>query len=565
MYCTACGKENPDGARYCCACGKLMHEGGRITPASPAPERNDQRPADDGALSPLVDVSREGTSSMEASCTPSTGAEEAGEASRHEPVNSAEPTLTEATSFGEVVPRSEADTGVEAAAISDARFRVGAWLMVASGFLMLSVLVLASSLKIQLPDQTKTQLSGGAIWDLITAFGLRKRTEGWRKFAIVRGLLGLLFGGSLLFSQATPTVTTLGQGVCGLVFSTAFLAILFNPPSRGRIRLGVAGATIAWVFLVGSSFLPPYLALLTERKQIRAFSLPDRIIENRQRGYRVTLPDGWKVLSRDNPILKPPEDGLVLADLDDKCLAMFLIKTDPNSSDPSAAMARRLSRKDGEVTEVAVENVQFMGRSGARLARSFKDESGAPYKGYWTVVKSGWNYFVLWGWYPERSEQRAGPALLRLQEGFALVRPFADVASEGMDLPAFTPREALYPLLVRVDEDNLTAAEYAALTSRAATEGLALLSASEQKTNTEIYMRAFGTLAQNERKVVSAYYAALAKGTVDSALQAQGVALVRRAVGGLSPEDQALLGKISAAAVRAWLDSHPSGGRKTTP
>jgi hypothetical protein len=429
--------------------------------------------------------------------------------------------------------------------------------MAVSGLISLSFLVLLAVLKIDLPNNEGAKLGGAALWDLINAYGISRQSDGWRKVGVVRAILGFGYALITLFGQTAQTVTTLGTGAYGLMYCISILAILLDPPSRTRIRLSIAGVIAAWVVGLASWALPPYVAALKEQEQILASSLPDRVVENRRVGYRISLPEGWTVLAKDNPILKAPDEGFVMADLDDKCYAMFVPKVDANTHDSSGAMAQRLARKEGDSTDAPFTSTEFMGRPGASLDRSFKSD-GVPMRGVWTVTKRGWVYFALLAWYPELHERKAKPALSRLQNAFVITRPFADATLDGETLPAFMPKEALYPLAERVERENLTLAEYTFLVGRATSEGLTLLSASQQRTNNDLYSRAFSTLPQRERMVVAEYYSSVTKGTVGAPLQTQATALIKKAVGGLSSADQARLGDIATAAVQAWIAAHPS-------
>src|SRR5439155_2979662 len=98
-------------------------------------------------------------------------------------------------------------------------------------------------------EKAMLRLLGLALWDILIGIQLLRNRDGWRKFALIRAAFSaMVFGiGRAIVIRETGVWI---DGVFQIFFAGGIFILLYGkPPSRSRIRLGVAAIVFTLISL----------------------------------------------------------------------------------------------------------------------------------------------------------------------------------------------------------------------------------------------------------------------------------------------------------------------------
>ena len=284
------------------------------------------------------------------------------------------------------------------------------------------------------------------IVDLIVAVGLIRGNEKYRKWGLVRAVLGGLFvlgvSVSTLSTSAATSVTPVSgwiEAIFQLVFCAGIAALLWGDwPSKMRVGVGVAAVLVAWSGVITTSVVSGVVAGFKENAEIAKYSVGTATFEDNLLGVSARMPEGWALLTKENPIVPVSDATLIAIHKDAGCFAALLVEADTlggTSADGYLTLVLQNRQKTTPtMKELGRLDVDFGGHPGRRLDTTWTD-GGKKFRGFTTACKAGHSYYLLAGWCLDGAFSSAFPAFQSLEGEFevgprALTEP-PEIASES--------------------------------------------------------------------------------------------------------------------------------------
>ena len=274
------------------------------------------------------------------------------------------------------------------------------------------------------------------IIDLIVATGLIRGNERFRKWGLVRAVLGGVFtllaalgaalttnSGSIASVQVSmSTVWGVIEVVFQLVFCVGIAALLWGDwPSKLRVGFGVAAVLVAWSGIFTTIAVSGLVAGLRENSEIARYSVPGGAFEDDQLGVSVKLPDGWALLTKENPIAPVPDAAMIALHVKSGCFAALLIEPDrfgaTTTNDYLTLVMQNRQTATPTIKETGRQDVDFGGHQARRLETSWTTD-GQKFRGFNTACRAGHSYYLLVGWCLDGSFSKAQSAYQSLEGEF---------------------------------------------------------------------------------------------------------------------------------------------------
>ena len=256
--------------------------------------------------------------------------------------------------------------------------------------------------------------------DLVLAVGLFLGNQKFRGWGLGRSVLGaclILLG--LLTSAAPP----LQWGYSGFeLLLCAGIALLLAGESPSRLRIGAGGGAVlaAWSGLITLNFVEGYTDAGVEAQTHSIFEIagdrgtrsgrsssltgyvqPVTAFEDDSLGINLRVPNGWVLLTSDNPIVQRPDAVCLAANEQAGCFAsleMVAAQTPGTSSDELVArIMMRIVQTEPSVRMTRRTDVMLGGNGGVRVETSRMVE-GSRIRGFTSACKAGGSYYFLSGW-----------------------------------------------------------------------------------------------------------------------------------------------------------------------
>jgi hypothetical protein len=266
---------------------------------------------------------------------------------------------------------------------------------------------------------------------LVGAKLLRSDNAGrWQKVALVRAGLGALFlGGGLIILAPNETIRLLG--LLELVFASSFFILLVGEASGARVKIGVA----TFIISVGTLFtvlaLNPQGRAALAKGQIVKYAKPDRSFVDSPSGGRIDLPDGWLMLTADNPYVVDPHTNMIAVHPDTESYATVAIvknKSGPNLDVILSGLVAEQQKRVQDLVEVERVNALF-GRLDGRKALLTWKVKGIALKGELTVARNGSYYIFVQKWCAAESYSNSQPQFAALDSAASAGEPQPDTFS----------------------------------------------------------------------------------------------------------------------------------------
>jgi hypothetical protein len=306
--------------------------------------------------------------------------------------------------------------------------------------------------------------------DLIVAVGLIRGNEKFRKWGLVRAMLGgvvillvALRAGlttapdAAAFSEVSvSTVWVVIQLVFQFVFCVGIAALLWGDwPSKLRVGFGVAAVLVAWSGVFTTTAVLGFVAGLKENSAIARYSIPGGAFEDNRLGVSAKLPDGWTLLRKENTLAPVPDAAMIALHAKSGCFAALVVEPDAfgatSTSDYLTLVLQNRQTATPTLKEIDRYDVDFGGHQAKRLETSWTTD-GQRFRGFSTACKAGHSYYLLVGWCLEGSLSKALSAYKSLEGVFEVgPRP----ATEPSEI-AVEPDEDFYELEFFIQEHKIS-------------------------------------------------------------------------------------------------------------
>jgi len=276
-------------------------------------------------------------------------------------------------------------------------------------------------------------------YDLIVATGLIRGKEKYRKWGLVRAVLG----GILLFTVSLASLapdahrgTSTGYGVelvsisswfelvFQLVFCFGIAALLWGDwPSKRRVVTGVVAVIVAWAGIILTDVTTAVVNEFKSRSELAKYTDSSGVFNEDRLGVSVRMPRGWTLLTKDNPVIAVPGSSMIAFHRSSGCFAALVIERDifdgiSNSQYLNLVFQNR---------QIKAPSMQDVFRSDAKLGEHEAFEldtlwttSGTKFSGYNVACREGSRYYLLTGWCAEKQGSEAHDAFRSLMNAFQI-------------------------------------------------------------------------------------------------------------------------------------------------
>jgi len=391
MYCNYCGRPNPDDAHFCSACGRSIMRTSVVG--------NDTPPSDHASPAERRDCVSEQTSSEQ-----TVGSDARAEHQTDAP----------AATAPEVSPTPSAVVA------SERRLRIAGVLLLLNGAVFLSFpLIVGLTVPVvpHLPNQ-----NGMLVWDLIVSLALIGGK--WRRFALFRVYASILWIALILLNRLDFVGVSLALFHALLVFGFCLLLHSKGALPRRRVWIGVVCVIIA---IAAKTFVPS-IPELQARARISTWALDDRVFSDADNGIQITLPKGWRMLKRDNPIIPGGNARMIAANLGAGAFAMLIVEELPTgvqSLDHYLDLVFQAKHADlPDLVQIRRESAAMCGVQARRSVITWSQGTD-KYSGWLTACRDGWRYVLLTGWSIAEVADTAGQSVDTLSKAVENTQRYA--------------------------------------------------------------------------------------------------------------------------------------------
>ncbi len=290
--------------------------------------------------------------------------------------------------------------------------------------------------------------------DLVLASKLWKQDniESARKWVLVRTYFGFIVFG-LVFPFLSLQTGNIFLGVFSFVsFFFYFISISIvlhgkENPSQSRVMIGIGTFAIYFLVMFGTIALgvvgklaPNFSKLEIADKQYDKFKIEGKEFVDKTNGAKVVLPEGWSMLSLDNPLIHTPEARMIAIDKPGNRLTMHEVVPVPGNLDlkrqNSTVILDHLAdgvvqslkeevKKSGGFTskntfnEVTRLNI-YVGTHPAKLLVFDKTTDGLKAKGHLIITYDELTFYVLHSWCPAEEYDKAQAEFTFFEKNFSI-------------------------------------------------------------------------------------------------------------------------------------------------
>jgi hypothetical protein len=279
------------------------------------------------------------------------------------------------------------------------------------------------------------------IIDLILAVKLWKldEIESARKWVLARSYFGFIVFG-FIFPVISFNTGEIFVGVFSFVTTLFYfisLALVLhgkeNPP-QSRVMIGMGTFAIYFLVMFGAISLtivgnlaPNIGQLEFQTTQLGKYKVEGKAFQDKTTGAKVLLPDGWSMISLDNPVIHSPEARMIAVDNAGNRLTMLEVVPVPGNLDMKRqnsgfildkltdnvvqSMKEEAQQGGGftgknsfnEITRLSI----FIGTHPAKLLVFDKTTDGLKAKGHLIITYDELTFYVLHSWCPAAEYENA--------------------------------------------------------------------------------------------------------------------------------------------------------------
>jgi hypothetical protein len=265
------------------------------------------------------------------------------------------------------------------------------------------------------------------IVDFIVAAGLLRGNERFRKWGLARAVLGGAYFLVTFSAQAFTTSTTIMswiEVVFQLIFCAGIAALLWGDwPSKLRVGVGIGAVLLAWSGIITTEAVTVIVQGVQEQRAFEKYAVEGAVFEDKKLGVCARLPEGWALLTDNNPIVSLPDAKMVVVHKNSGCLAALLVERDPvgssSSDDYLTLLFQTRQSSTPTLKELGRTDVEFGGHQARQLDTSWATK-GNKFRGFTAACKMGASYYSLNGWCIDQVYSRAFPAFQSLEKAFQI-------------------------------------------------------------------------------------------------------------------------------------------------
>lgn len=265
------------------------------------------------------------------------------------------------------------------------------------------------------------------ILDLIVAVGLLRGRERFRKWGLFRAVIG---GGLTLLRApfAAPSPLAWVEVLFQIIFCVGIAALLIaESASKLQVGMGVAAVLIAWSGIFTANVVAGVLAAMGARTEAAASYSPppagsvlEAGFEDLELGIKVRLPPGWALITTNSPV---PDATLVASHAATGCGAALISEPallEAESLDEYLSRVMKSRLEDAPDMKELGRNDLALGGNTGRMVETSWTSDGQMLRGFTSVCKAGWRYYVLTGWCLAENHSQAFAQYLMLESAFQI-------------------------------------------------------------------------------------------------------------------------------------------------
>lgn len=295
------------------------------------------------------------------------------------------------------------------------------------------------------PKQLSIPFMAAPVWDVIIGVGLMRGKDVWKKWALIRAVIGAAVFG-IVFPIIHQTIPGFIEGVFQIVYSIGIFVLLYGGvPSRERVVGGVITIVFAWLGVIGGGVAEVVItgvdekgsiAAINTQREIERQAIPTSQFSDQEVGVTVNFPSGWALLPADNSVLPLPDAKMIAINMRTGCWAVLVVENIPVGLKSlnhylDLILINRQSQAPG-LKDMGRSDVMLGNMSGRRMTLAW-EQSGHKFIGYNSVCRVGSDYYLLSGWSVEEASLEAFESFQSLEESFEITGPPAsDDATERM-------------------------------------------------------------------------------------------------------------------------------------
>lgn len=292
------------------------------------------------------------------------------------------------------------------------------------------------------------------IIDLVLASKLWKQDniESARKWVLVRTYFGFIVFG-LIFPFLSLQTGNIFLGIFSFIsFFFYFISISIvlhgkENPSQSRVMIGVGTFAIYFLVMFGTIALgvvgnlaPNLSKLEIADKQYDKYKIEGREFVDKTNGAKVVLPEGWSMLSLDNPLIHTPEARMIAIDKPGNRLTMLEVVPVPGNLDMKRqnstvildqladgvvkTLKEEVKKSGGFATKNTFNEVTrlniYVGTHPAKLLVFDKTTDGLKAKGHLIITYDELTFYVLHSWCPAEEYEKAQAEFTFFEKNFSI-------------------------------------------------------------------------------------------------------------------------------------------------
>lgn len=260
---------------------------------------------------------------------------------------------------------------------------------------------------------------------------------GARKWVLVRTYIGFVVSLILPFASTSPAEIAIGLtfGIVGFFYLLAIGLVLHGnkQPSAGRVFAGVGSfAVFLLISVLGLGIaglgkaLPALAKMDLSNPELQQYKIEGSEFQDKTTGAKVSIPEGWTMLTPSNPYLTTPTARMIAIDRSGDRLAMLEVVPVPAELDMRRQMPNTILDHlcDGVVTSMQKQADEeaifgksvvreltrmsvYVGKHPAKLLIVEKSDRGRFVKGHVIITYDDLTFYVLHSWCPTKDYQQS--------------------------------------------------------------------------------------------------------------------------------------------------------------
>lgn len=292
------------------------------------------------------------------------------------------------------------------------------------------------------------------IIDLYLAVKLWKMNdvESARKWVLARAYFGFIIFGIIIpfLGLKTGDLFIAAFSFVATFFYFLSLTLVLHgkkSPSQSRVMVGMGTFAIYFLVMFGAISLtvignvaPEITKLDIKNSQLEKYKIEGSEFQDKTTGAKVVLPEGWSMISLDNPLIHTPEARMIAIDNAGNRLTMLEVVPVPGNLDMKRqnsslildqladgvviALRAQIQENSGFTSKNSLNEVTrmsiFIGKHPAKLLVFDKIDGGEKVKGHLIITFDELTFYVLHSWCPAAEYDQAQNDFMFFEKNFTV-------------------------------------------------------------------------------------------------------------------------------------------------